>query len=153
MTASKKAIEPLSQSTDSMRETEVLVPGGVRSYVWPSVLTALLLLVLAAFRPLALPDEGRYAEIGRWMGVSGDWLAPRLNGLPFFHKPPLLYWLEAMVSQSVGASAWAFRLIPAFHAILILTLMGPWVQQVMGPSMARRSVIIFGTSAAFLMVS
>ena len=151
MTASKKAIEPLSQSTDSMRETEVLVRGGLRSYVWPSVLTALLLLVLAAFRPLALPDEGRYAEIGRWMGVSGDWLAPRLNGLPFFHKPPLLYWLEAMVSQSVGASAWAFRLIPAFHAILILTLMGPWVQQVMGPAMARRSVIIFGTSAAFLM--
>ena len=27
----------------------------------------LLLLVLAALRPLAVPDEGRYGEIGRWM--------------------------------------------------------------------------------------
>ena len=55
-----------------------------------------LLLLLAAWRPLALPDEGRYAEVGRWMLSSGDWLTPRLDGVPFFHKPPLLYWLEGV---------------------------------------------------------
>jgi 4-amino-4-deoxy-L-arabinose transferase-like glycosyltransferase len=49
----------------------------------------LLLLLLAPLRPLVMPDEGRYGEIGRWMLISGDWLTPRLNGLPFFHKPPL----------------------------------------------------------------
>ena len=48
----------------------------------------LLLLLLAPLRPLVVPDEGRYGEVGRWMLVSGDWLTPRLNGLPFFHKPP-----------------------------------------------------------------
>jgi len=51
---------------------------------WALVLLPLLLLVLAAFRPLALPDEGRYAEVGRWMVMSGDWLTPRLDGIPFF---------------------------------------------------------------------
>ena len=51
----------------------------------------LLLLVMAALRPLAVPDEGRYGEVGRWMLVSGDWLTPRLNGLPFFHKPPYAF--------------------------------------------------------------
>ena len=52
------------------------------------------LVLLAAVRPLALPDEGRYGEVSRWMLLSGDWLVPRLNGLPFFHKPPLLHWLQ-----------------------------------------------------------
>jgi len=55
-----------------------------------------LVLLFAAIRPLAVPDEGRYGEIGRWMLMSGDWLTPRLNGIPFFHKPPLLYWLDAI---------------------------------------------------------
>jgi len=124
---------------------------GVVSLKWPTLLAVVLLLVLAALRPLALPDEGRYAEIGRWMGVSGDWLAPRLNGLPFFHKPPLLYWLEALVTQTLGAHAWAVRLIPALHATLLLVLMGALLKPILGATKALRSVIIFGTSAAFLL--
>ena len=83
----------------------------------------LLLLVLAALRPLAVPDEGRYGEIGRWMLYSGDWLTPRLNGIPFFHKPPLLYWLEAALLALFGVNAWAARLAPALHAALLLLTM------------------------------
>src|SRR4051794_21568336 len=40
-------------------------------------------------RPLWLPDEGRYVGVAWEMLRSGDWLTPRLDGLPFFHKPPL----------------------------------------------------------------
>ena len=59
----------------------------------------------SAARPLSVPDEGRYADISRWMLVSGDWLVPRLNGLPFFHKPPLTYWLQAASMALLGVSA------------------------------------------------
>ena len=79
-----------------------------------------LLLVLATLRPLGVPDEGRYGGIGLWMLQSGDWLTPRLNGIPFFHKPPYLYWLEAMSLATFGVHPWALRLVPALHAGLML---------------------------------
>ena len=80
-----------------------------RWHKWGAWVLPLLLLVLATWRPLAIPDEGRYAEVARWMWVSGDWLTPRLDGIPFFHKPPLLYWLEATFIAVWGATPWAAR--------------------------------------------
>src|SRR5271154_6774866 len=41
------------------------------------------------------PDEPRYASIGREMARSHDLITPRLDGKPWFEKPPLLYWMTA----------------------------------------------------------
>jgi 4-amino-4-deoxy-L-arabinose transferase-like glycosyltransferase len=46
-------------------------------------------------RPLSVPDEGRYAEIPREMLVLHDFVTPHLNGVKYFEKPPLFYWLQA----------------------------------------------------------
>jgi 4-amino-4-deoxy-L-arabinose transferase-like glycosyltransferase len=68
-------------------------------------LAAGVLLVLGVYfllfdgmsrRGLVGPDEPRYAEIAREMGVSGDWVTPRLGGEPWFEKPALLYWMGPM---------------------------------------------------------
>ena len=111
----------------------------------------LLLLVLAALRPLAVPDEGRYGEIGRWMLHSGDWLVPRVNGIPFFHKPPYLYWLEALSLAAFGVHAWAARLVPALHAGLMLLAMYLSVRQFATETIARRAVWMLGSSLSFLL--
>lgn len=111
----------------------------------------LLLLVLAAWRPLAVPDEGRYGEIGRWMLQSGDWLIPRLNGIPFFHKPPLLYWLEAASLAVLGVHAWAARLVPVLHTGLMLLALYLSVRRFATEVIARRAVWMLGTSLSFLL--
>jgi len=110
----------------------------------------LLLLLLAGIRPLAVPDEGRYGEIGRWMLESGDWLTPRLNGIPFFHKPPYVYWLEAASLATFGVSAWSLRLVAALHAGLMLVTLYLAARAIASESIARRAVLMLGTSLSFL---
>ena len=111
----------------------------------------LVLLVLASLRPLAVPDEGRYGEIGRWMLQSGDWLTPRLNGIPFFHKPPLLHWLEAMSLATFGVNAVALRLVPALHAGLMMAALYLSVRRISSEVLARRAALMLGTSLTVLL--
>ena len=77
---------------------------------------AALLLFLGG-RGLNEPDEGRYAEIGREMAASSNWLVPHLNGIPHFQKPPLLYWATAASIRGFGVNEWAVRLPSALAAL------------------------------------
>ncbi len=108
---------------------------GERSGVERALLAVLLFAAaVAVFEPsgssLAEPDETRYAEIPREMLASGDFLVPRLNGLPYFEKPPLLYWTEAASLRVFGETPWAARL-PARvaglgTALLVVLAAGGW---------------------------
>lgn len=77
---------------------------------WLAVAVFAWLLSTAWVRPLMAPDEGRYGGVALAMLHSGDWLVPRLDGLPFFHKPPLFYWTSAAVMSLTGPVEWAARL-------------------------------------------
>ena len=75
-------------------------------------MTALWFGCTAWLRPLAIPDEGRYVGVAWEMLRSGDWLVPTLDGLPFFHKPPLFYWISAAsmpCSTSTPLRCWCAR--------------------------------------------
>ena len=87
---------------------------------WRLLFLALVLVYFlpAGFRPLANPDEGRYTEIAREMAVTGDYISPRLNGVLFFEKPPLFYWLEAGAESVGGMNLWAVRFWPIALALL-----------------------------------
>lgn len=71
-------------------------------------------------RPLWEPDEARYAEIPREMLASHDWLTPRLNGVLYFEKPPLQYWMTAAGYKLFGLHDWVARLPLALAAALLL---------------------------------
>jgi 4-amino-4-deoxy-L-arabinose transferase-like glycosyltransferase len=40
------------------------------------------------------------------MAATGDWLVPQVNGLPRYDKPPLVYWLMALVHRLPGQERW-----------------------------------------------
>jgi 4-amino-4-deoxy-L-arabinose transferase len=88
-------------------------------------LLALYVLVYLAplgVRPLVSPDEARYAEISREMIVSGDWVSPRFNGVRYFEKPIMGYWLNSLSFEVFGENAFALRLPSALAAGLTALL-------------------------------
>lgn len=84
----------------------------------------LLFLVLALYiaplgmRPMFVPDESRYAEVPREMIASGDWVSPHLNGLRYFEKPALGYWVTAASIMVFGENNFAIRLPSALSVAL-----------------------------------
>lgn len=85
-------------------------------------LTLLLTFLQFGKTPFFEPDEGRYAEIPREMLATGDFVTPHLNGVLYFEKPPLLYWLVAASMALLGENEWAARL-PGMLATAGMVLM------------------------------
>lgn len=83
----------------------------------------LLYILPLGVRPVIVPDEARYAEIPREMLVSRDWVVPRLDGLRYFEKPVLGYWLNASSMALFGQNAFAMRFPSALSAGLSALLL------------------------------
>ena len=83
-----------------------------------TILAGLWFCALLGMRPLSNPDEGRYTEIPREMAVTGDFVTPRLNGVKYFEKPPLVYWLSALTFQTFGVNEFTARLWNGLFSVL-----------------------------------
>lgn len=103
---------------------------------------AVCLGVTAWVRPLMLPDEGRYVSVAWEMLRSGDWLTPTLNGLPFFHKPPLFYWITALALKVLGLHEAAARAAPWFGAWLAAFSLYLFTRRWYGMPTAQRAVVV-----------
>ena len=92
----------------------------------PVAIFLVLYIFLIGYRPLVMPDEVRYVEIPREMLADHDFVTPRLNGLRYFEKPIMGYWLIAGAMRVFGENAFAGRLMPAvctgLAALIVLLL-------------------------------
>ena len=120
-------------------------PAWTASAAWVLGGLALWLLLTAGIRPLLLPDEGRYAEVAREMW-RGDGLVPLLNGVPFFHKPPLTYWVDMLGMAAFGVSVFSARLGPALGAWLMGAALWFTLRRRNGHRVAGISLLVLATS-------
>jgi len=98
-----------------------------RAVADPSLL--MLLAGWAAFsiasiwlRPLWPVDETRYASVAWEMWLRGDFLVPYINGEPYSHKPPLLFWLIQLGWALFGVNDWWPRLVAPLCALAAMPL-------------------------------
>ena len=135
-------------STDSLAATARPQPTRLDPPAGPLALLALWLLATLGLRPLLLPDEGRYAEVARAM-LHGDALVPTLNGLPFFHKPPLFYWLDLAAMRLLGADVFAGRFASAVGAWLMGAALLLAMRRWHGPRVAMMALGVLATTPFF----
>lgn len=82
-----------------------------------ALVAAALFLGGLGHAPFVDPPEGFHAAIARDMLHRGDWVTPHVNGVRYFDKPALLYWLMAGAFALLGVSEGAARLPSALPAI------------------------------------
>jgi len=82
----------------------------------------LILQIGGLFNPGLLDDvDSIYIEIAREMLKRHDFVTPYIDGVRFFDKPPLMYWMAAGSMRIFGVHDWAARL-PLALAVLALLL-------------------------------
>jgi 4-amino-4-deoxy-L-arabinose transferase-like glycosyltransferase len=81
----------------------------------------LILYLGGIFTPGLLDDvDSVYIEIAREMMLRRDYVTPFVDGIRFFDKPPLMYWLAAGSMHIFGVHDWAARLPLALGVLALL---------------------------------
>jgi 4-amino-4-deoxy-L-arabinose transferase-like glycosyltransferase len=116
-----------------------------RAPIWLAAWLIALTCLLSGLPAIGLvgPDEPRYAAVARTMAESGDWLTPRLNGVPWFEKPVLYYWAAGIAFRLLGPSDWAARLPSALAAVMTTALLTWLCGRLWGPLSATDFVLLF----------
>src|SRR5262250_3199634 len=138
--------EKMANSGGALRDTE----GFITSRSWRVYLTVLLVAAIiylgCIVSPPSLMDDvdAVQAQIARNMLTSGDWVTPRLDGIVYLEKPPLIYWIIVVFYKIFGVHDWAAR-IPIALSVMALS----WLTAAFGTwAFGRRAGLYAGLCTA-----
>jgi len=104
--------------------------------------------------PITDNSESRYAEMGRWMISSGNWITPEIApGVPFWAKPPLSMWAAAAGIGLFGENEFGARIFIFLGCCVMLLLIYRWAAAIRGQDFALAATFILFTAAAFVVTS
>lgn len=100
------------------------------------------------FIPYADTTEPRYAEIARYMAFTGDWITPWFEpDKPFWGKPPLAFWFQALAIKVFGVAEWTARLPSLLVTLLTMWVIFKFAIEYAGKHTAYWAVAIYSTCA------
>jgi 4-amino-4-deoxy-L-arabinose transferase-like glycosyltransferase len=103
--------------------------------------------------PLMEPDEGRNAEVAREMMVSGAWLVPTFDGLPYLDKPAFFFRSVAISFSLLGLNEAAARLPSALSCLAMLAMLFAFCRRRYGETTAALAVLVTATAPLFFVFS
>lgn len=108
---------------------------------------AIFIVGLGSFG-LVEPSDARYAEIANEMWCSGDYVVPRLLGIPHFHKPPLIYWLTTAGYAVLGENEWGARICQGVLGLALVGLILRFSRRHLGEKSAPFAVLLLAATPA-----
>ncbi|WP_395608839.1 ArnT family glycosyltransferase [Pseudomonas sp. B22129] len=117
--------------------------------LWGILLTVLLIrLATLGLYPLMDTSEARYAEIARKMLVTDDWITPMFDhNVPFWGKPPLSFWLQALSMKAFGISEFSSRFSSWLLHVASCLLIVRFAAQERSLQVGLTAAIIYSTCA------
>lgn len=110
------------------------------------VIVLSLPLVSMELVPFYDTSEPRYAEIARVMAQSGDWITPWFDvDVPFWGKPPLSFWAQALSMKVLGVTEFAGRFPSWLCLILTNILFLRGLKSVLGIGVALWAAVIYSS--------
>ncbi len=94
-------------------------------------------------------DEPRYAEAGREMLESGDWIVPYFNYVVRYDKPVFFYWLEALSMAAFGVNEFSARLPSVLCALICVYFLYTFLNRFYGSTCALIGSLILMSSLEF----
>lgn len=125
-----------------------------RHFLFCLLILLVVPLVAMSVLPLADTSEPRYAEIARVMAQSGDWITPWFEpGVPFWGKPPLSFWAQAISLKALGLADFAPRFPSWLATVAVLWIIYQLVVTLFDQDTARRAVLIYASTALVFIAS
>ncbi len=127
-----------------------------RALLWTLAAVSVIALYLTGLTRMGMysTDEPRYADIGRTMARSGDWITPRLWGSePFFEKPALLYWMTATGFKLGLGTDLAPRLPVALLSVGFLIFFWWRLSHLFDEAIATHATAVLATTGGWLAYS
>ncbi len=111
-------------------------------------------LLAMIFFPLQDTTEARYAEMARIMAETGDWITPYFDyNVPFWGKPPLVFWLEALSIKLFGVNDFSPRLPSLLITLATTGIMYHVVKKTKDQETAIWSITIFMSTLLVFILS
>ena len=98
-------------------------------------------------------DSGQYASISREMAETGNYLQVMSHGRDYLDKPPLLFWVTALMFNIFGYANWSFKV-----GSFLFTLLGIYSTFRLGKLLysaivGRLAAIILLSCQAFILIN
>jgi 4-amino-4-deoxy-L-arabinose transferase-like glycosyltransferase len=99
-------------------------------------------------------DAAQYASIGREMADNNQFLDVQFRGTDYYlDKPPLLFWVTALIAKVFGATNFAYRLVPLLSTFLGIYAIYRFCKLYYSEQTAYIAALIMGSCQAFFLMN
>ncbi len=123
-----------------------------RTY-YVALLALLAIAVLGASLDVMEVDAAQYASMARDLLHSDDWTQLHFRGNDYLDKPPLHFWLSALSFKLFGVHNWSYKLPSILFAFLGIYATMRFARLHHPLPVARTAALMFGGSAAWLLMT
>lgn len=121
-----------------------------RKGIWVIVSWLFLITVIAGLGNELTMNAAKYAEVSREIVESGDWVNLTVAGEPYDQKPPLMFWIGAILFSLFGITDVVFHV-----AIFLFSIIGIFSTYKLGTLLYNREVgqlsaILWAGSIAYI---